>query len=53
VVWDDVLPAPKESDLMFIGGGIDEIWKMEREVDVFYEGYGTTELNLAALAYYH
>jgi hypothetical protein len=24
---DDVLLAPRESDLMFIGGGIDEIWK--------------------------
>jgi len=31
VDWDDVLLAPKESDLMFIGGGIDEIWKTERE----------------------
>ena len=31
VDWDDVLLAPKESDLMFVGGGIDEIWKTERE----------------------
>lgn len=37
---------------MFIGGGIDNIWKSEREEKVFYEGYGKTEINLAALAYY-
>ena len=50
VDWDDVLLAPKESDLMFIGGGIDEIWKTERERAVFYQGYGEGEMNLTALA---
>jgi spectinomycin phosphotransferase len=52
VDWDDPILAPKERDLMFIGGGIDEIWKTKREEAVFYEGYGETEINLAALAYY-
>jgi spectinomycin phosphotransferase len=52
VDWDAPLLAPKERDLMFIGGGIDEIWKSEREEIVFYEGYGKTEINIAALAYY-
>jgi spectinomycin phosphotransferase len=52
VDWDAPLLAPKERDLMFIGGGIDEIWKTKREEAVFYEGYGKTEINIAALAYY-
>ena len=52
VDWDNPLLAPKERDLMFIGGGIDEIWKTSREEVVFYEGYGKTEINLSALAYY-
>jgi len=52
VDWDNPILAPKERDLMFIGGGIDEIWKTEREEAVFYEGYGKTDINLSALAYY-
>jgi len=52
VDWDNPLLAPKERDLMFIGGGIDNIWKSEREEAVFYEGYGETEIDLKALAYY-
>jgi spectinomycin phosphotransferase len=52
VDWDNPILAPKERDLMFIGGGIDEIWKTKREEAVFYEGYGKTDINLSALAYY-
>jgi spectinomycin phosphotransferase len=52
VDWDNPILAPKERDLMFIGGGIDEIWKSKREEAVFYDGYGKTEINLPALAYY-
>jgi spectinomycin phosphotransferase len=52
VDWDNPLLAAKERDLMFIGGGIDNIWKTKREEAVFYEGYGETEINIAALAYY-
>lgn len=52
VDWDDIKLAPKERDLMFIGGGIDEIWKSKDSEAIFYEGYGKTEINFAALAYY-
>jgi spectinomycin phosphotransferase len=52
VDWDNPLLAPKERDLMFIGGGIDDIWKSKQDEAVFYEGYGKTEINIAALAYY-
>lgn len=52
VDWDNPLLAPKERDLMFIGGGIDNIWKSEREIAVFYEGYGETKIETSALAYY-
>jgi spectinomycin phosphotransferase len=52
VEWDDPILAPEVRDLMSIGGGIDEIWKSEQEETVFYEGYGKTEINLSALAYY-
>ena len=52
VDWDAPLLAPKERDLMFIGGGIDYIWKSKRDEALFYEGYGKTEINFAMLAYY-
>jgi spectinomycin phosphotransferase len=52
VDWDNPLLAPKERDLMFIGGGIDHIWKSEQDEDVFYEGYGKTNIDFAVLAYY-
>jgi spectinomycin phosphotransferase len=52
VDWDNPILAPKERDLMFIGGGIDEIWKSKREEAMFYEGYGNPEIDIAALAYY-
>jgi spectinomycin phosphotransferase len=52
VDWDAPLFAPKERDLMFIGCGIDNIWKSKRDEAMFYEGYGKTQINLMALAYY-
>lgn len=52
VDWDEPILAPKERDLMFIGGGIDEIWKSRRDEAVFYEGYGNPDIDLSALAYY-
>jgi spectinomycin phosphotransferase len=52
VDWDNPLLAPKERDLMFIGGGIDAIWKSEAEEAVFYEGYGETKIDFRALTYY-
>ena len=52
VDWDTPLLAPKERDLMFIGGGIDNIWKTKQDEALFYEGYGDAKINFAALAYY-
>jgi len=52
VDWDDPILAPKERDLMFIGGGIDRIWKSKQEETVFYEGYGKTAIHSGAMAYY-
>ena len=44
--------APKERDLMFIGGGVANVWNNPREEELFYKGYGKTEINRAILAYY-
>lgn len=52
VDWDTPLLAPKERDLMFIGGGIDTIWRTEQDEALFYESYGDVKINFAALAYY-
>jgi spectinomycin phosphotransferase len=52
VDWDEPILAPKERDLMFIGGGIGGIWNTDREAAWFYQGYGPAEINLAALSYY-
>jgi spectinomycin phosphotransferase len=52
VDWDAPLLAPKERDLMFIGGGIDNIWKSKRDESIFYEGYGKTDIDFSVMAYY-
>lgn len=52
VDWDNPLLAPKERDLMFVGGGIDTVWKSEKDESVFYEGYGKTSIDFAVMAYY-
>jgi spectinomycin phosphotransferase len=52
VDWDAPILAPKERDLMFIGGGVGGIWNNAQEVGWFYQGYGRTEINLVALSYY-
>ena len=53
VDWDTVILAPKERDLMFIGGGVGgPTWSREPEISWFYRGYGKTEINLPLLAYY-
>ena len=50
--WDNPLLAPKEHDLMFMDGSSDEaMWRNPRE-DLFYQGYGQTEVDPVALAYY-
>ena len=52
VDWDTLILAPKERDLMFIGGGVGHAWNQAREEALFYEGYGQPDLDLVALAYY-
>lgn len=52
VDWDEPILAPKERDLMFVGGGIGGIWDGPREEALFYRGYGPTEIDPLALAYY-
>lgn len=52
VDWDDPIMAPQERDLMFIGGGVGHVWNQSHEVDYFYKGYGTTQVNRTLLSYY-
>lgn len=52
VDWDDPIMAPKERDLMFIGGGVANIWNKLHEETLFYKGYGKTNINMTMLAYY-
>lgn len=52
VDWDAPILAPKERDLMFIGGGIANVWNDPREEEFFYQGYGETKINTPLLAYY-
>jgi spectinomycin phosphotransferase len=52
VDWDDPIMAPKERDLMFIGGGVANVWNKPHEEEFFYKGYGKTEINKTILAYY-
>ena len=53
VDWDEPILAPKERDLMFIGGaqGFKGVTAQEEE-RLFYQGYGSTQVNQAALVYY-
>lgn len=52
VDWDEPIMAPKERDLMFIGGGVGNVWNKPPEEKFFYKGYGKTEVDLTLLAYY-
>jgi spectinomycin phosphotransferase len=52
VDWDNPILALKERDLMFIGGGVAGIWNKAREEALFYQGYGSSDINLIALTYY-
>jgi spectinomycin phosphotransferase len=52
VDWDEPILAPKERDLMFIGGGIGDIWNTDQEAAWFYQGYGQAEIDPIALSYY-
>lgn len=52
VDWDEPIMAPKERDLMFIGGGVANTWNNPCEVEFFYKGYGKTKIDKTILAYY-
>lgn len=52
VDWDETLLAPKERDLLFIIGSIFNDTSDGRWERLFFEGYGETEVDPLALAYY-
>ncbi len=53
VDWDEPILAPKERDLMFVGGGqMANRRTPQEEETLFYRGYGQTQVDLDALAYY-
>lgn len=53
VDWDTLIFAPKERDLMFVGGGLGGNGHTPREEeDLFYQGYGQTQIDPIAIAYY-
>jgi spectinomycin phosphotransferase len=53
VDWDTILQAPKERDLMFIGGGIGNKWNKAEEENNFYRGYhGRETIDPILMIYY-
>jgi spectinomycin phosphotransferase len=53
VDWDTLIFAPKERDLMFIGSGLGGNGHSPLDEEtLFYQGYGRTQVDAAALAYY-
>lgn len=53
VDWDEPIRAPKERDLMYIGGALLGRWRTaEEEEALFYPAYGQTEIDPRAMAYY-
>ncbi|HEX7555069.1 MAG TPA: phosphotransferase [Leptolinea sp.] len=53
VDWDNPILAPKERDLMFVGGGQFGAGRTpQQEEALFYQGYGPTQIDPIAMAYY-
>jgi spectinomycin phosphotransferase len=56
VDWDEPVLAPRERDLMFIGGGVGGVWGAAPEYtaryEEFYRGYGPAPVDAEAIAYY-
>ncbi len=53
VDWDETILAPKERDLMYIGGGLlASGFSPQEEEKRFYPTYGSVPINQTALAYY-
>ncbi len=52
VDWDNPILAPKERDLMFIGGGVGDAWNDPREREWFFIGYGPADVDSLAIAFF-
>jgi len=53
VDWDTLILAPKERDLMYIGGGLMGLHRTPADEEAaFYPSYADTTVNAAAIAYY-
>ncbi len=53
VDWDEPTLAPKERDLMYIGGGLLGGWRSPQEEEaLFYPAYGQADIDPTAMAYY-
>lgn len=52
VDWDDPILSPKERDLMFIGGGVGNVWNKPYEESLFYQGYAEADIDWTLLTYY-
>jgi spectinomycin phosphotransferase len=52
VDWDNPILAPKERDLMFVGGGVSPAQTSAVGEALFYQAYGPTQVDQLALAYY-
>jgi spectinomycin phosphotransferase len=50
VDWDNPIFAPKERDLILVGGSA--VWNSACAEELFYQGYGKVEIDPFALAYY-
>jgi spectinomycin phosphotransferase len=51
--WDDLVLAPKERDLMFVGGGQGYVNTTAQEEETrFYHYYGEPDIDPVAMAYY-
>lgn len=49
--WDDMVLAPRERDLMFVGAGVGGRWGRD-DPPRFHEGYGAIAVDPVRLAYY-
>ena len=52
VDWDNPIFAPKEHDLMCIGAGLGFVRDGDHEQTLFFQGYGSAQIDPIALSYY-
>jgi spectinomycin phosphotransferase len=52
VDWDETLLAPKERDLVFLKGAFEGTSDSAKAEVLFFEGYGQTDVDPVAIAYY-